>query len=66
MEIYTVIESSTENVTVIFVLDLDIKFYQKGYKYVKHPNSILCLGNAREFLFGVKDDKAEKFKEEGS
>lgn len=65
MEIYIVIEFFIENVIAIFVLDFDIKFYQKGYKYVKYLNNILCLGNVREFLFGGKDNKVEKFKEEG-
>lgn len=59
---YVIIEASKENVTMIFVLDFDIKIYNTRYKYVKHLNSIICVGNGSDFLLldqnGGKDDKA--------
>ena len=68
-ELYTNTEASTENISMIFVLDLNIKSYQKGYKYMKHPNNITCLGNESNFLLleqnGGKDDKIEKVQRGG-
>lgn len=66
MEIYTIIETSGENITMISVLDLHTKFYQKGYNYVKYPNYV-CLGNASDFLLLYKNRKmsGQKFKKEG-
>lgn len=67
---YVIIEASKENVTMIFVLDFDITFYNKRYKYVKHLNSIICVGNESDFLLlgqnGRKDDKAGEVQGGGS